>query len=75
MYHRTRALSRMVNSSDQHEHTGAQTCHATAPHLIEHTHTQAHPPPAQEQEEVLPPHTLSGSANDPALVTLLTVTP
>ena len=72
MYHRTRALSRTVNSSDQHEHTGAQTCHTTASRLIEHTHTGLSSTSTGTGGSA-PPHMLSGSANDPALVTLLTV--
>ena len=35
-------------------HMVQQTCHTTAPYLIEHTHRHVHPPLAQEQEEVLP---------------------
>ena len=51
---------------------GTQTCHTTASHLIEHTHTG----PSSTSTGAggsAPPHTLSGSANDPALVTLQTV--
>ena len=53
---------------------GVQTCHTTASHLIDHTCTYTGPSSTSTRAGgSAPPHTLSGSANDPALVTLLTV--
>ena len=53
---------------------GAQTCHTTASHLIEHTHTHIGPSSTSTGSGgSAPPHTLSGSANGEAHVTLLTV--
>ena len=50
----------------------AQNCHTTASHLIEHKHSV--PPSTRTGIGGSPsPHMLSGSANDPALVTLLNV--
>ena len=51
---------------------GVQTCHTTASHLIEHTHTGPSSTGTGAGGSP-PPHMLSGSANDPTLVTLLTV--
>ena len=60
-------------AQDKHEHTGAQTCHTTASHLIEHTHThRAILYQHRNRRKCSPSHT-SGSANGQALVTLLTV--
>ena len=51
---------------------GAQNCHTTASRLIVHKHTD--PPSTSTGTGGSPsPHMLSGSANDPALVTFLTV--
>ena len=56
-----------------HTH-GVQTCHTTASHLIDHTCTYTGPSSTSTGAGgSTRPHTLSGSANDPALVTLLTV--
>ena len=72
MYPTTSVLPATVNSSDQLNTHGAQTCHTTDSHLIEHTHTG----PSSTSTGTggsAPPHLLSGSANDRALVTLLSV--
>ena len=72
MYTTTSALSATDNSLDQHEHTWCTNLshNSFSPHWA-HTHR-----PILHQyrsRRSAPPHMLSGSANDPALVTLLTV--
>ena len=69
MYPTTSVLSVTVNSSDQHEHTW---CNTIPSHLIEHTHT-GQSSTSTGAGGSPSSHTMSGSANDLALVTLLTV--
>ena len=53
---------------------GAQSCHTTASHLIEHTYTHIGPSSISTGTGgSAPPHTLSNSANGQEHVTLLTV--
>ena len=72
MYHTTSVLPEQSTVQSSMNTHGAQTCHTTASHLVEHTHTG----PSSTSTGAggsAPPHTLSGSANDSALVALLTV--
>ena len=53
---------------------GAQTCHTTASHLMStHTHTHRAILHQHRNRRKCSPHTLSGSANGQALVTLLSL--